>query len=230
MNPGEVLVHVLAVGDERPEDRALLSAEERDRADRFRFAKDRALYTAAHAGLRRALARELAARPEELAFATEAGGRPRLLGGADLCFSLSHSGDRALVALARTPRLGVDVEVFRPGVDRARLAARNFTPAEQAELRALDGQHLEHAFYRIWTRKEAYVKALGRGLYHPLDAFDVSAGAEARFVAFRDGSKAEAWSLFDLELGAGRAGALAIELPAARLLWNEGTGNPGPSS
>jgi 4'-phosphopantetheinyl transferase len=218
MNAGQVLVSVVAVGDERPEDRAVLSAEERDRADRFHFARDRALYTAAHAGLRRALARELGAQPEELAFAVEPGGRPRLAGAPELFFSLSHSGDRALIALGRTPRLGADVEVFRPGVDRARLAERHFTERERGELAALGAGEDELGFYRVWTRKEAYVKALGRGLYHPLDAFDVSAGAAARFMAFRDGSLTEAWSLFDLDLGPGRAGAVAVELSAARVL------------
>ena len=222
MNAGEIVLCVLAVGEERAEDRALLSAEERERADRFHFARDRALYTAAHAGLRRALARELAARPEELCFAVDPGGRPRLLGASDLHFSLSHSGDRALVALARTPRVGVDVEVFRSGVDRERLAARNFSASEQGELLGLSGPEHERAFYRVWTRKEAYVKALGRGLYHPLDAFDVTAGEAARFVAFRDGSRPEAWTLLDLDLGRGRAGALAVELAAARLTLSGG--------
>jgi 4'-phosphopantetheinyl transferase len=217
MSSDLVVVHVLEVGEERPSDRALLSAVERGRADAFHFARDRALYTAAHAGLRRVLARELGAEPAELAFTVEEGGRPRLAGETGLHFSLSHAGDRALVAVARTPRVGVDVEVARPGVDVERLAARNYTASERAELAALAGDERRSAFYRVWTRKEAYVKALGKGLFHPLDAFDVSAGTPARFGGFRDGSRLADWSLFDLDLGAGRAGALAVELPAARV-------------
>jgi len=217
MSADLVVVHVLAVGAERPEDRALLSPGERARADAFHFARDRALYTAAHAGLRRVLAAELGALPAELSFTLEAGGRPRLAGAGELHFSLSHAGDRALVAVARTPRVGVDVEVERADVDVGRLSARHFTASERAELAALEDALRLKAFYRVWTRKEAYVKALGKGLFHPLDAFDVSAGAPARFAGFRDGSRLADWSLVDLDLGAGRAGALAVELPAARV-------------
>jgi 4'-phosphopantetheinyl transferase len=217
MSADLVVVHVFRVDEERAEDRALLSAGERARADAFHFARDRALYTAAHAGLRRALAGELGAEPAELAFTADPGGRPRLAGAAELHFSLSHAGDRALVAVARTPRVGVDVEVVRPDIEVERLAARNYTASERAELSALAGAERLLAFYRVWTRKEAYVKALGKGLLHPLDAFDVSAGATARFGGFRDGSRLEAWSLHDLELGAGRAGALAVELAAPRV-------------
>ncbi len=210
-----VRVHVIVADVERVEDRDLLSTEERERAARFHFERDRRLYTAAHAGLRRALARELGADPRELAFAADAAGRPHLLGTAELFFSLSHSGDRALVAVARTPRVGVDVEWLRAGIDRERLAQRNFTPREQAELLALSEDERRLGFFRVWTRKEAYVKALGKGLYHPLGDFDVSASPDARFLAFRDGSRLADWSLFGLELGPGRAGALAIERSAA---------------
>jgi 4'-phosphopantetheinyl transferase len=210
-----VRVYVIAADVERAEDQGLLSAEERESAARFHFERDRRLYTAAHAGLRRALARELGADPREFAFAADAAGRPHLLGTTGLFFSLSHSGDRALVAVARTPRLGVDVEWLRAGIDRERLAQRNFTPREQAELLALPEEERYLGFFRVWTRKEAYVKALGKGLYHPLADFDVSASLAAHFLAFRDGSRLSDWSLCDLDLGPGRAGALAIERGAA---------------
>ena len=195
--------------------RPLLAPAEVERADRFHFARDRVLFTVAHGALRRVLGAYLGADPAALAFEREAGGRPVLPGG-ELHFSLSHSGDRALVAVAPFPRLGVDVEVFRAGLDLARLAERNYTPAERGELAAAGAD--PRAFFRVWTRKEAYVKALGKGLYHPLADFDVSAGPEARFLAFRDGSRLEGWSLVDLDLGPGRAGALAAGRPGARVV------------
>jgi 4'-phosphopantetheinyl transferase len=212
---GEARVHVVRVGGERAEDRALLAPEELERVDRFLFARDRELFVAAHAALRRALGAALDVPPRELRFEREEGGRPRLADG-ELAFSLSHSGRRALVALARTPEVGVDVEARRRGgLDLERVAARSFSPAERAALAVLTSAEREEAFHRIWTRKEAYVKALGRGLYHPLDAFDVSCSADARFLAFRDGSRIDEWGLLDLDAGEGYAAALALR-PAPR--------------
>jgi 4'-phosphopantetheinyl transferase len=107
--------------------------------------------------------------------------------------------------------------VHRDRIDLQRLAARNFTPAELVDLDGLEGEDFRDGFFRVWTRKEAYVKALGQGLYHSLADFDVNAADEARFGAFRDGSDLERWSLIDLPLGPGRSGALAVELAAVRL-------------
>ncbi|MEM7305281.1 MAG: 4'-phosphopantetheinyl transferase superfamily protein [Planctomycetota bacterium] len=209
-------VHVFEVPVEpscAEEARAGLSSEERAKADRFHFERDRLLYSVAHAALRRVLAPYAGCAPHELRFEIDEHGRPFLTPRGELHFSLSHSGDRALVAVARVQRVGVDVEVFRALQDLDRLAERNYTPAELAELAPLEDDARVRAFFRVWTRKEAYVKALGRGLSHPLAAFDVSAGEEARFGAFRDGSERERWTLLDLPLDGERAGALAVELP-----------------
>ena len=212
----EVRVHEIHVED-RPADRPLLSEAERERADRFYFERDRVLFTAAHAGLRRVLAEHLDGDPAGLGFEEDDLGRPGLVGVEGLHFSLSHSGDRALVAVACMPRVGVDVEVHRDRIELERLAERNFSLAERAELLECRGEDLVRGFFRIWTRKEAYVKALGKGLRHPLEDFDVNMGDQARFGSFRDGSDPARWSRVDLSLGANRAGALAVELPAVRV-------------
>ena len=213
----EVHVHAAEAFSVTSADRAVLSEEERDRTIRFYFERDRILFIAAHAALRRVLAAHLDENPAGLRFETDKRGRPHVVGKEGLHFSLSHSGDRALVAVARTPTVGVDVEVYRDGIDFERLAERNYTEAEREELAGLAGDELRLAFYRVWTRKEAYVKALGKGLYHPLADFDVSAGEQARFHAFRDGSSLDSWSLVDLALNGQRVGALAVKMNAPRL-------------
>jgi len=211
-------------------DRALLSADELARADRFVFDRDSRLFVTAHAALRRILGAAVGVAPERLAFELEEHGRPRLAGGGP-SFSLSHSGDRALVALGDVDRgdgggaqrIGVDVERFRDGIDVERFAARNFTPFERAELAALHGAERLRGFFRVWTRKEAYIKALGKGLHHPLQSFDVTTGADARFAALRDGEPHGEWSLFDLDLGQRRAGALAVHPRCASVRIERGS-------
>jgi 4'-phosphopantetheinyl transferase len=216
---GEVVVYVVRVERERAEDRAVLSAAELAQADRFVFARDRILYATAHAALRRVLGAVLGVAPGDVRFERDGSGRPLLAGGGP-AFSLSHSGDRALVAVRESGRIGVDVERLRDGIDVDRFAARNFTAFERAQIEACGAggpAARRQAFFRVWTRKEAYVKALGRGLLHPLSAFEVTAGEPAGFHVFRDGERIEDWSLHDLELGPRRAGALAASPPSGRV-------------
>ena len=209
-------------------DAALLSSDETTRAERFHVARDRQRFVAGRACLRRILASYLVAHPAALAFTYGPAGKPELAGlqaATDLRFNLSHCEDQALLAVVRSRRLGLDLERVRPGRDLAAIAGRFFTPAEAAALASFAPPLHEQAFFAIWTRKEALLKAFGAGLSLPLDGFCVSADprepARLESTDFRP-PEAERWSLIDVELDSplahGFRAALAIEgpLPACR--------------
>ncbi len=185
-------------------DPGLLSSDERDRADRFVFPRDRDRFVAGRSRLREILGGILGEAPEAVRFRYGAWGRPELDG---LSFSLAHSGDHALLAVMRDGPVGADIEAVRP-VDPD-LARSAFAPGEQRALAALPAPDRLPAFFRGWTRKEAYLKARGTGLSTDLSSFEVTLGAEeARLLRCASG-EAEAWSLADVEAGPGFAGALA---------------------
>jgi len=191
----------------------LLDAAGRERAARFHRESDRARFIAAHAYLRQTLARYLDADPATLVFARGAHGKP-YLPDHPLQFNLAHSGDRALLAVARTRAVGVDVEAIRAEVAQEAVAERYLAPAEVRALRGLPSGEQAGAFFACWTRKEAYVKARGAGLALPLSSFDVSPqpGESPRLLAVRgDDAEAAHWSLAALSVGAGYAAALAVE-------------------
>lgn len=191
-----------------------LSTGEIDRAARFHFAADRHRYIAAHASLRRILARYLRCSPRETSFTTNEYGKPALLDGQGLEFNLSHSGDYALIAVARGRRVCIDVERMRQGLDIDNIAARYFSPGEITEMSALPPEQRATGFFDCWTRKEAYIKARGLGLSLPLDSFSVSLAPQrpAALLADRsDPGVASDWTLLSLAVDAGYAGALAVE-------------------
>lgn len=160
---------------EAPEGRDTLSAEERARAARFVFPRDRARYEAAHGALRRLLARHTGRAAESLCLVQGAFGKPRLAGYPAVEFNLSHSQGLALIAIGRTP-LGVDVEMRRPFNDWRALAAAHFTEAEQSAIASQPADLQADAFLRCWTRKEACLKALGVGLSVEPRSIDVAMG------------------------------------------------------
>jgi len=153
-----------------------LSAAERERSRRFRFEADRRRFVVAHAVLRSLLGDQLGLEPVRVQLVSDALGKPRLGGQASsgLEFNMSHCGARALYAVARDAELGVDAEALRPLADIAQLARDAFSADELAEWDALPETLRLPGFFNGWTRKEAVVKALGRGLDFPLGAFSVS--------------------------------------------------------
>lgn len=196
----------------------LLDPAERERAARFRFERDRQPWIAARGALRRILGAYLGADPRLVRFALGPRGKPELDPPGPLHFNLSHS--HRLMALALAGRLvGVDVEYERFDLDHAELAASVFSAAERAALAAADDP--PQAFFRIWARKEAFIKALGAGLSHPLDSFDVSSGdGSAALLATRpDPAEAARWALAALRPGPGYAGALAVAAPGGSPAW-----------
>jgi 4'-phosphopantetheinyl transferase len=154
---------------------ALLSDAERQRARRFAFNRHRRRFIVGRARLRQLLAASLGVRPEAVDVQYGAHGKPALANSnSDLRFNMSHSGDVAVYAFSRGAEIGIDVEAVRPMNDATDLAARFFSRRENEAFLALDPRDRELGFFNCWTRKEAFVKALGDGLSHPLDRFDVS--------------------------------------------------------
>jgi 4'-phosphopantetheinyl transferase len=132
----------------------------------------------------------------------------------DIAFNLSHTGGLALVAIAGSGRVGIDAETVRSTIEVEDLSRRFFAPAEAAEILALSPDARLAAFFTCWTRKEAFVKALGGGLSVPLDRFRVSVRSdEPARVLWVDGKESDRWSLLDVG-EPGVAAALVVEGPA----------------
>jgi 4'-phosphopantetheinyl transferase len=202
---------------------AILSDDERARAARFHFQIHRQYFTAGRALLRNILAAYLAAEPKELAFSYSTKSKPALAGAHAnrLAFNVSHSGDVALIAVTRNRQIGVDVELIRHDFDTAAIATRFFSDAEQGQLAALPPEQRHEAFFRCWTRKEAYIKATGEGLSLPLRQFDVSIEPRSQnaLLATRpDASESKGWSLRDIVVKPGYAGAVCVSGAEWKLL------------
>ncbi|MFN0098285.1 MAG: 4'-phosphopantetheinyl transferase family protein [Gemmatimonadaceae bacterium] len=162
-----------------------LSELERTRAGRFASDILRFRWLGAHVVLRRVLAAALDVPPAAITYAKGPQGKPALAHPerTGLEFNLSDSGDQALIAVSRHGPLGVDVEACRPLSDLAAVATSHFAADERAPLLALPQTEQHAAFYRIWTRKEAYLKALGEGLGYGLGRFAVTMdAADARLL------------------------------------------------
>jgi 4'-phosphopantetheinyl transferase len=196
---------------------ATLAPDESAKAARYHFRRDRDHYVAARGLLRRLLGLYLARAPASLQFSYGAYGKPALDAAPDaedLRFNVSHSHELALYAFARGREVGIDIEHMRVELAGDDIAARFFSATEVRMLHALPAEARTHAFFNCWTRKEAYIKARGEGLSHPLDAFDVSLtpGEPAALLGTRgDQRELARWSLHALDAGEGYAAAVAIQ-------------------
>jgi 4'-phosphopantetheinyl transferase len=182
-----------------------LDPAERARATAFRAERDRRRFIARRGQLRQLLGERTGVAPDALAFAANAWGKPTLAGAAELAFSLSSSADLALVAFSREGEVGCDIEHRDPALAAPGIARRFFAAAEIAALEALPAEQWLDGFFNCWTRKEAYVKALGLGLSYPLDAFTVSVEPDA---AARLIEAAPGWSLSSFQPAPGYQAAL----------------------
>ena len=198
-----------------------LSEDERQRAGRFAFERGWRRFVAARGRLRELLAERLAVHPESIAFSYGKHGKPALaapLAKSGLRFNLAHSGELAVYAFSRGGAVGVDVEVARTLPDADAIAARFFSAAEQRAYCALQPCHKQRGFFNCWTRKEAFLKALGDGLHQPLDTFDITLapGEPARILRVGDTPGDECgWRLETFVPAPGYVGAVVIEEPLA---------------
>ena len=196
-----------------------LDAAERARAARFAFVRDRERFLVAHGALREIVGRYLACAPSAVAFHHSAQGKPEIVEPGNpatgaLRFSLAHSGEIALISVTSIGATGVDVEQTRSDVEALAIAERFFATEEQDALRAQPEDRRAAYFYRLWTCKEAYLKAVGVGLTAPLQEIIVRFGAPAGVsIALMGASAASVgrWSLAELAPGAGYAGAVAVD-------------------
>jgi 4'-phosphopantetheinyl transferase len=189
----------------------LLTQDELERAGRFRFFRDRRRFVVARGVLRTLLRRYLQTADSQVAFEYESKGKPCLSGRGGPFFNVSHSGELALIAFSASTPLGVDVELIREMDDASSIVKRFFSPAEIARWTSLPAGIRTRAFFDCWTRKEAYIKAVGEGLSLPLDQFEVAFGpGQTPQIRLGNGREAEVWSLFDVPSTPDYAGALAI--------------------
>ena len=196
MTPGEAHVWVVRLDEVREEALAASSTAEAERAARFVNDTLRRRYLRSHGALRAVLGRYTAA---ALDFAEGEHGKPYLPGAPELRFNLSHSHERALVAVAWGVEIGVDVERHRPMPDCLALAERFFPPSEAAKFAGMAAEHRERDFFRRWTRIEAVLKARGVGLY--------GIGEEL----------AGDWTIEELDAGTGHAAAVAVARTGVRV-------------
>jgi 4'-phosphopantetheinyl transferase len=213
----------------------LLTPDERARAARLRYDRLRARFTAARGLLRTLLGRYQDCRPEAIVFAYGPNGKPSLAGpggAAALEFNLSHSEGRALFAAARQP-VGTDLEVLRNRIDAEGVAASFFAPEELAALRAAPPQDRLRQFFITWVRKEAFMKATGRGFAEDPRAFSVTAvGGDPALRLLVPGRPEEAarWSIHDLPVGPDIAAALAVAAEDWRLVCRDLDDAPWPGA
>lgn len=152
----------------------LLANDEQARAGKFHYVEDRDNYILARGTLRRLLAAYQGLPPASLAFRYSQYGKPSLVPASDLCFNLSHAGGYALIAVTTKASIGVDLELVDDSIEIERLTARFFSPAEAREVMRFPTPARAAAFFRTWTRKEAFLKAHGDGLNLPLDQFSIT--------------------------------------------------------
>jgi 4'-phosphopantetheinyl transferase len=194
-----------------------LSPDERQRAERFVRDEDRQSFIVSHAALRTILAGYLGLSPGDVEMKARPDGKPELPPFPEkpfLRFNLTHSAGMAMVAVALEREVGVDVERVRPIEDIGSLVKRYFAPGEQSTWRGLPVGEQLAAFFRCWTRKEAYLKARGVGLSLGLDQFEVSlAPGEPPGLLWRGDARdcVERWSVFDVSPGGGFAAACVVE-------------------
>lgn len=223
LRPGDVHVWRAAL-DVAPEEVAelarSLSVDERVRAARFHFEAHRRRFSVARGLLREFLAGYADTPAEALLFEYSAFGKPTLAGHPALQFNLSHSGELALVAVALDTPVGVDVELMRSSVEYLGLASRFFAASEVLALQTLPEAQRRAGFYACWTRKEAFIKAVGEGLSFPLGGFAVSLlvdqPARLLSVAQRP-EELGRWTLVGLEPGGEYVGALAVRSECPRV-------------
>ena len=227
------LHHASSLGDRMSQ---ILSCAEQQKAEKFKFDKDRVKYVIAHAALRNILAGYLEVDPAQLEFREGPHGKPQLVLTArsePLNFNLSHSHEHALIAVTFERQIGVDIEFIKRDFHWQEVAERFFAPGEIARLRVLPQEQQKRGFFTCWTRKEAYIKAKGGGLSIPLQDFEVSLspGEPASLMScIRDPEEATRWSLAEIDAGSEYAAAVAVQGHGWRLKcwrWDEHVGAGG---
>ena len=214
----EVHIYFASVNLARPyidDLRKNLIDEEKQKALKFVFEKDRVRYTIARGILREILGQYLSAVPNEISFSSNKYGKlsiDRKYHQSNLNFNLSHSGDMIVYGIINDRQIGIDVENIRPNDSSRNIINRFCSGHEKDEFNMLPERIKERAFFTCWTRKEAYIKALGLGLYYPLEHFSVSLtpGKRAK-LTYDKNYDVSKWSLEEFISTDQYIGAVAVE-------------------
>ena len=205
----------------------VLNEEELARAGRYRFERDRRRFVAARGLLRVILARYAGISPAAIRFEYSDYGKPSLPDRPALAFNSTDSGDLMALGVAENRLLGVDIEQVRDDFGGLEIAERFFSSAEVAVLRALPAHEQSRAFFRCWTRKEAFIKAIGEGLSYPLHQFDVTLGPDETPRLLRVAGEPDAprrWFLDDFPVHQDYEGAIIAEMPVTDVVyWSWGS-------
>ena len=183
---------------------SILNAEEQAKAGRFYREADRQSSIASRGALRVLLAGYMGLSADEIGFDYSENGKP-FIPASDMAFNVSHSGAWFVLAIGRNGRIGVDIEAVRRDMDVSAIAVRYFTPEENELIKNAGDPH--PLFFRLWARKEAYVKACGSALFRELSSFGVPPA---------DGEK-DGWFFYDLEAGSRHAAAVVTDQPIRHL-------------
>ncbi|WP_372366097.1 4'-phosphopantetheinyl transferase superfamily protein [Candidatus Uabimicrobium sp. HlEnr_7] len=187
----------------------LLNDEELKKAARFHFEKHRVHFIIARAVMRILLGKYLEKSPCKINFIYGEHGKPYIEKN-PIFFNISHSGDKALLAVNKTHEVGIDIELMRDNVSCEQIATRYFSQTEVLELAQTPLSQKKTAFFRGWSRKEAYIKGLGDGLTMPLADFYVPLMATEN-LAITHNSNSRSWGLWHLDVGDDYAGAVVLQ-------------------
>lgn len=211
-----------------PELWVTLSDDERKRASRFKFENDRRRFIISRGTLREILGRLVGTAPAKIEFLYSENGKPFLTGQPHdklICFNLAHSEKMALYAFARGLELGVDIERVRRMPDMENIVANFFSEGEKDLLAVLPFKDRVSLFFRLWTRKEALVKAIGDGISRPLSGVDVSPTPGknmGHLTSTRYSGTKSDWSIYDLQTTRSFAAAMAVERGFHTVQWLNG--------
>ena len=203
LSEGTVYVWQIPLLPHRPMShyRAALIPEELSRADQFRFDVHRERWTVCRATARNILKMCLPNQVEPIVIEYGDNGKPYLKEYRDLHFNISHSKDSALLAITKTGPIGVDIERTDRNIDLLRLSKRFFAPSEQEVLAAVAEYDRKDAFFKIWSRKEAYIKCSGQGLRIPLSSFAVNISNEQpQILQHNKDISTDQWQLHHLDV------------------------------
>ncbi|PHN08618.1 4'-phosphopantetheinyl transferase family protein [Flavilitoribacter nigricans] len=198
----------------------IIAQEEKERAAKFYFEKDRHQYIVGRARLRLLLGRYLDLAPQAVRFEFNQFGKPNFPNEQGLQFNISHSGGLAVMGFTRDAAIGVDLEKINPNIEVKLIASRFFAEVEKRQILALPTERQASAFYRCWTSKEAFIKAHGQGLSLPLDQFEVEIHPDRKAALKNvhwEPELVESWSIIDFVPEDGFVGAVMCDTTIERV-------------
>jgi 4'-phosphopantetheinyl transferase len=210
-----------------PHYKSLLAQDELIRAEKFKFEIDRERYVISRGILRMLLGEYLNENPQKIKFNYTTYGKPMLQNKSSLAFNISHSGNKAVFGFVTDVEIGVDVEKVKTDFNVLDIARNFFSPKEIESLENQQKELLHRAFFRCWTRKEAFIKAEGSGLSFPLDAFSVSLDNDKKTELLETNwntSERQHWKLFSFPLNEEYITAVAIQNKKASITYRNWDG------